>query len=119
MAKALMVVLTRCNDPKRIDEFNEWYSFHHQADVAEVDHFLNASRYRLIGKLEGTGSQEPEPFLAVYELDTDDVPTLQKAVLETMGAKAEKGRIVQHETCDVISVGFYAFHSEVRHSPGG
>lgn len=115
MARALMVVLTRCNDSKRLGEFNEWYSFHHLPDVVEAESFSTASRYRLVGTLEGAGSEKPGEFLALYEVDTDDVPALNKAVTEKMGEKGEQGRVLQHDTCDVISAGFYTFISEVSH----
>lgn len=112
-----MVVFTRCSDPSRLDEFNEWYSFHHQPDVVEAEHFLRGSRYRLIGKLEGTGREEPGEYLALYEVDSDDLPTLQKAVKRQMKQKRAAGRILQHETCDVISAAFYALQSEVSKAP--
>ncbi|MFC1825298.1 hypothetical protein ACFL9T_21515 [Thermodesulfobacteriota bacterium] len=112
MARALMVVLTRCNDLKRLDEFNEWYSFHHMPDVLETEGFSKASRYRLIGTLEAAGGEKPGEFLALYEADTDDPAALNKAVMEKMQEKGAKGRILQHETCDVISTGFYSFINE-------
>ncbi|MBT4163032.1 MAG: hypothetical protein HOC70_14035 [Gammaproteobacteria bacterium] len=117
MAKALMVVQSRCNDPKQLGEFHEWYNFHHLPDVVEADHFIKASRYRLVGTLGGAGSEEPLPFIALYEVDTDDVEALNKAVMEIMVAKGEKGRVLQHESCDVVTAGFYTFISEVAHVP--
>ncbi len=117
MARALTVVLARCNDLDRLDEFNEWYSFHHVPDVLESEGFTKASRYRLVGTLEGAGSERPAEFLALYEVDTDDPAALNKAVAENLQEKRKKGRIIQHETCDVFSVAFYTFVSEVSHVP--
>lgn len=117
MARALMVVLARCNDPDRLGEFNEWYSFHHVPDVLESEGFTKASRYRLVGTLEGAGSESPAEFLALYEVDTDDPVALNKAVAENLKKKGSEGRIVQHGTCDVISAAFYTFISEVSHVP--
>jgi hypothetical protein len=113
MAKALMVVLSRCNDSKQLGEFNEWYSFHHIPDVVETEHFSKASRYRLVGTLGAAGSEKPGEFLALYEVDTDDVAELNKVVMDQMAAKGEQGRVIQHPSCDVISAAFYTFVSEV------
>ena len=115
MTRALMVVQARCNDPEQIKEFHEWYSFHHLPDVVESEHFSKASRYRLVGTLGGAGSTEPSDFLALYEVDTDDVEALNKAVMDNLGVKGGEGRVIQHPSCEVLSAGFYTFISEVSH----
>lgn len=110
MAKAYMVVLARCNDPARRPEFEEWYSFHHQPDVAETPHFISASRYRLAATQSG---QDVPEYLALYELDTDDIPAVQAALGANMSGKRAAGRNTRHETIDVVSVSYYTFVSQV------
>jgi hypothetical protein len=87
------------------------------SDVLESEGFTKASRYRLVGTLEGAGSESPAEFLALYEVDTDDPVALNKTVAENLKKKGSEGRIVRHETCDVISAAFYTFISEVSHVP--
>lgn len=90
MPKGLMLVQSVPSDPAREDEYNAWYAGKHVADVLEIPGVVSARRYRLVGRRD----QAPT-YLAVYELDADDV----RAPLRELGGRISSGAI---EMSDVI-----------------
>lgn len=53
----------------REDEYNDWYSNRHLADVVAVPGFVSAQRFRLTdGEEEGRPSQK---YMAIYTMETD------------------------------------------------
>jgi hypothetical protein len=88
--KGLMLVQSVPSDPAREDEYNAWYAGKHVADVLEIPGVVSARRYRLVGRRD----QAPT-YLAVYELDADDV----RAPLRELGGRISSGAI---EMSDVI-----------------
>ncbi len=88
MDKYITVVGTNCADPAKEKEFNDWYDNIHLPDVIETPGFIGATRY------ENTAPQEGEPkYLAIYEIETDDIEALMKAGRENITKKREAGRI--------------------------
>ena len=74
--------MTKCNfvilsNPVagREDEFNEWYTKQHLDDVLKVPGFVAAQRF----KAQDPENKLPHKYMAIYEMDTDDV---QKALDE-------------------------------------
>jgi len=49
-------------------EYNRWYDTQHVQDVLKVPGFVAAQRFRL----EPPGDAKSAPYLAVYEMETDD-----------------------------------------------
>ena len=84
MAKGLMLVQTAPSDPAREDEYNDWYTGKHIPDVLAIPGIINARRYKLVGR-----PGEPAAYLAIYELDADDI----RAPLRALGAGAASGEI--------------------------
>lgn len=78
MAKHLLVVFTNAAEG-RDDEFNRWYDEVHLGDVLSVEGFVAAQRFELTGM---AGSSSPHRYLALYEIETDDID----AVVERLGA---------------------------------
>ena len=79
MADHVMVVFTN-PVPGREDEYNEWYNNVHLGEVLRTPGMTCARRYRLV---DGVGSRE-EPqhrYLAIYELESDDVKSTLKQML--------------------------------------
>ncbi|MBI4300927.1 MAG: hypothetical protein HY677_07295 [Chloroflexi bacterium] len=72
-AKAIMVTMTRPAKGVPIVPMNKWYDGH-VADIIKTPGFRGAARYELAKLRIGYAS----PFLAVYELDTDDVEQVAK-----------------------------------------
>ena len=82
--------------PGREDEFNRWYEDTHLPEVLQVPGIVAARRYALTGlqvpgfvagrrsALTGPSAAERPRFLAVYEIETEDLA----ATLETLGAAA-------------------------------
>jgi len=87
MAKATVLVFTNCADPAREKEFNEWYDNTHVPDVLETPGFVGCTRYEMIGD-PGPGQGK---FLAVYEVESDDLPStmagLQQRVVDLVAQK--------------------------------
>jgi hypothetical protein len=67
VARGVYVVRARPVSPDRDGEFNEWYDGTHVPELLAVPGFVSARRFRRVGD-DGT----PE-YLAVYEIDADDV----------------------------------------------
>jgi len=88
MEKWIMLVYTNCTDPSREKEFNDWYDNTHVADVLEVPGFLNATRYANNNPSEGTGR-----FLAIYEIETEDIGKTMAALQENRRKWTEQGRM--------------------------
>jgi hypothetical protein len=78
MAKHILVVVSNPATAAQEEEYNNWYSEKHLADVLDVPGFVAAQRFRL--NLEAAKSL-PGPYLAIYEMETDD-PTTTFANLE-------------------------------------
>jgi hypothetical protein len=69
MASFVFMVESNCADPTREAELNDWYNSVHVQDVLKTGIVKKATRYELTTPPgEGRGK-----FLAVYEIDTDDI----------------------------------------------
>ena len=72
MAKGILLVESRPSAPERAAEFNEWYESVHMPEVLALDSFVSARRFRPV--------RPGEPYVAVYEIDADDVTAAAKGV---------------------------------------
>ena len=90
MPKAIVLVFTNCSDPAREAEFDEWYNNTHVPDILEAEGFVAATRYQLLGE-PGPGQGK---FLAVYEVEADDLPTAFAGVQKRLAEVAAQGRII-------------------------
>ena len=100
MAKWLTIVGTNCADAARETEFNEWYDKIHLPDVLETPGFVRATRYENTEPSEGEAK-----FLALYEIETDDIDAFMKANAENMAKKRAEGRF--SELLVIVSRGSY------------
>jgi len=100
MAKWLQVIETNCSNAARESEFNEWYDKTHLPDVLETPGFVRAIRYENTKPSEGQAK-----FLAIYEIETDDIDGFMKANVENMGKKRAEGRF--SELLVMVSRGLY------------
>ena len=87
MTKWVLVITTNCTDAAREAEFNEWYDKVHLPDILETPGFIKATRYENIESLEGEAK-----FLAIYDIETDDIGEVMKAHSDNMGRKRAEGR---------------------------
>ena len=88
MAKWLLVAETNCTDAARETEFNEWYDKTHLPDVLETPGFIRAARYE-----NTTPSEGKAKFLAIYEIETDDIDRFMKIHNDNMDRKRAEGRL--------------------------
>jgi hypothetical protein len=88
MPRAVFVVQTRPSDPSREDEYNRWYDETHIPEVLAVPGIVGARRYRLSERQQTTADRS-YPYLAVYDLDADDLAT----VVDELGRRVADGTI--------------------------
>lgn len=69
MAKGIMVVQSAPVSPEREQDFNDWYDNVHIPQICSVPGFTSARRYKVAGAAAG----DAPAYLAVYEIDADDV----------------------------------------------
>jgi len=97
MPKAIVLVYTNCADPAREAEFNEWYNNTHVPDILQAEGFVGSTRYQLLGE-PGPGQGK---FLAVYEVEADDLPTAFAGVQKRLAEVTAQGRII--DTVRIVS----------------
>lgn len=85
-----MVVQSGPADPAREDEFNEWYSTRHLPEICAVPGFTGARRY----KVHGGGHGAPPAYLAIYEIDADDIT----APVREWQARSASGETTRSDT---------------------
>ena len=85
MAKYDLIVLTN-PAPGREDEYNDWYTNTHLADVLKVPGIAAAQRFRL-----SEHQRDPGPhaynYLAIYHCETDDVRKVIAQLKERSGTQ--------------------------------
>jgi hypothetical protein len=88
MGKYILLVGMKVADPAKEAEFNDWYNNTHFPDVLETPNFVKATRWE---------HTEPKPedakYLALYEIETDDIQAAMKGLNETMAVKSKAGRM--------------------------
>jgi hypothetical protein len=104
MARHVLLVLSNpaagCDD-----EFNDWYTNEHLPDVLAVDGFVAAQRFRLCETQLQPGRPAPHRYLAVYEIEADDVSVPLQALL----AGVTSGLIPLSDMLDLPSLATFAF----------
>ena len=100
MAKWVVLVETTCSDPSRLNEFNEWYNKIHLPDVLETPGLFRATRYENVSQ-----ENDQAPFLAAYEVESDDLQATIEASNQNLAKKAEEGRM--SELMQIVSLKSY------------
>jgi hypothetical protein len=91
MPKSVLLTFSGVADPSRLEEFREWYDTIHLKEVVETPGFVSARR------LESSDTQRPSVvgevpgYLAIYELDTDDLPGAMQAMQDRVKAGLIQG----------------------------
>lgn len=70
------------------EAFHRWYSERHVPALLSIPGFVSARRYRRRGDLRGGPDPAGRPFLAVYELEADDLAE----PLAELAARSAAGR---------------------------
>ena len=88
MTRYLFFAFSDCKDPDREDEYNEWYNTKHVPDMLEIPGMIKASRW-----VSADGKSGPQrKYLAMYELETDDIHRFDDMVREATKSTIERGR---------------------------
>ena len=92
MAKFKLVVLT---EPKagREDEYNDWYTNQHLADVVDVPGFVSAQRFKIKTLVMGEFKNK---YMAIYNIESDD----PQKVMDAMMARRGTDQMVISEALD-------------------
>jgi hypothetical protein len=74
MPKGIMYVESMPVSPDREADYQKWYNDTHLAEIVSVDGIVSARRF---APIDGNG-----PFIAIYELDSDDLAGAMKRLAE-------------------------------------
>jgi hypothetical protein len=100
MAKALFLAWSNPVDDASTDEFNDWYDGTHVPQVrAAIPAIAAVHRYTLAEVPGSVGAQPAQRYLAVYEMDTDDVAGAAAA----LGAAMAGGKMDLTRTMDTTA----------------
>src|SRR5689334_4600665 len=86
MEKHLFVVLTNAVEGQE-DTFNEWYTNVHVGDVLKVPGIVSARRFKL-SDTQREGTSPPWRYLALYEVETDDLNSVLAELKKRGGTSA-------------------------------
>jgi hypothetical protein len=92
VSKGIMVVQSAPVDPAREKEYNDWYDNTHVPEITAVPGFVSARRYKVHGP---TGSDDAPTYLAIYEIDADDLtgPARELRARRAAGLTHESGAL--------------------------
>jgi hypothetical protein len=97
MAKAIFIAWANPVDDASDSEFNAWYDGTHMPQVqATIPAITAAHRYKL-ADVPAVGNGPAHRYVAVYELDTDDVP----GAMAALAAAGAEGRLDMTATMDL------------------
>jgi Domain of unknown function (DUF4286) len=102
MAKYTFVVLTNPTSGKEA-EYNEWYNKQHIPDVLNVPGFVAAQRFRLADKQ--MGETNPYRYLALYEIETEDLA----GALKDLQSRVGSDDMVMSDAIDMKNIGAYIY----------
>jgi len=74
-----MVVMSTPQDGRE-QEYNDWYQNVHLGELVALQGFRSAQRFRMT---RGLGVGEAYPYLAIYEIETDDIDAVVNALVTT------------------------------------
>jgi len=104
MARHILLVLSNAANG-RDEEFNDWYTDVHLTDVLKVDGFVAAQRFRLGDAQLRPDQATPHRYLAVYEIEAEDV----QQPLEALTAAVSSGAMRLSDTLEQRSLATYLF----------
>jgi len=88
MARYLLFAFSDCKDAAREEEFNRWYDTMHVPDMLEVPGMISATRWVAAQPEDG----QHRKYLAMYELETDDIDAFDASVRERGVRTVKEGR---------------------------
>ena len=118
--KALLVVQSDIEAAQE-DAFNTWYDDVHIPDVLALDHWFSCRRYRLAGdpRYFPPAAERPQEvlrYLAVWELDTDDVGEAEHSLAAGLVPLRAAGRVDMADEMRGRVSGYYLPLGPAQHS---
>jgi hypothetical protein len=104
MAKHTFLALTNPVAGKE-DEYNEWYDKHHVPDVINIPGFISGQRFKLSDSQFGGEASKAFKYLALYEIETDDIA----ATIKELRARGGTADITPSDAIDMKNVATYMF----------
>lgn len=83
MARYKLVVLSNPTEGQE-EEYHHWYQHVHLPQVIACDGFVSAQRFKLAADLT---DGKAKPYLAIYEIETDDLTAMLAAVAAKSGTE--------------------------------
>lgn len=89
MARAMMLVAANATSADRGDEFNDWYALHVQ-ELLQLEGIVSATRWEASPHqlLPGSDGIEGRRFLALYEIECEDVEKIRNRIRDTSGDRS-------------------------------
>lgn len=85
MSRYIMLAMTNAV-PGREEEFNDWYTNEHLREVAQAPGIRAAQRFELASTQRYIG-EYPFHYLAIYEIETDDLQATVDYLNEHVGTE--------------------------------
>ena len=96
MTRYKMLVLSRPM-PGKENEYNDWYQNTHLKQIVSLPGFVSAQRFKLAVNVSG---DDGHPYMAIYEIETDDVD----AAFQSVQTAAGDGAIAVSQAFDYATV---------------
>ena len=101
MPKGMMLVQSRPADPKREDEFNDWYTNTHIPEVCAVPGIVAARRY----KVHDPGADgRPAVYVVIYEIDCDDLGRRCASSQRSSDGRVRMSELLQMDPLPVVTI---------------
>ncbi|HVN88880.1 MAG TPA: hypothetical protein VMT61_03615 [Candidatus Binataceae bacterium] len=81
-------------------EYNRWYNDQHLPDVLNVPGFVRAQRFKLSDSQMGGEADKTHRYLALYEIETDDVA----AALKDLASRVGTNDMIMSDSIDLKGV---------------
>jgi hypothetical protein len=104
MAKYSFIVFTNPVEGKE-SEYNDWYNRQHIPDVLNIPGFVSGQRFCLADAQMSRDGSRAHKYLAVYEIETDDLA----GTLKELRARGGSAEIVPSDAIDMKNVATYIF----------
>jgi hypothetical protein len=96
------------------DEYNQWYDDEHLDDMLASGAIHLVRRFRAVETSRGI--QSSHKYVAIYEIETDDLKEARRAIAEA-GAKGKSGaRMPELVNMDTVALWFFEETTERRPS---
>ena len=104
MTKYSFIVFTNPVEGKE-SEYNDWYNRQHIPDVLNIPGFVSGQRFRLADAQMSRDGSRAHKYLAIYEIETDDLA----GTLKELRARGGTAEIVPSDAIDMKNVASHIF----------